>query len=208
MFTRTGLGQTGVEYIEGGDLQGLYTQFLGYWQQIRDSITALLHLGPDLADLQSRWEAVGQAADAAGNADVREQADAAQARIAQLQEQYNPVAAKISQYLPTWLQIERDSSTQLSGLGVAIVIGPVVLVAAIAALAWVLTYGMGYLKQYYSERAVLQGVESQQLTVQQATELGYTVAPAPTLFGSLTGIPMWVWLGAAAVGLVLVMGRR
>ena len=114
------------------------------------------------------------------------------ANLMTMKDEANTVVAKIAQYLPDWKKAAGESQ----GLGVI----PIVLsVAAIGALAFVVTKGLELIKQYEQEKSIIEDVKNKSLTLEEARTLIKSTAPAPLISAGME-------MGLGVVALVALGG--
>lgn len=163
-------------------------KFIRYWTSLKGKIKEILALGPTIKENERRYKTI---LSKSKSKDVKAKA---QDGIKRSQEQYTlweKVKGKINKYLPSWQKAETESET-VSGLGVI----PIILGAvALAALAYVATYGLRLLKDASTERRIIADLEKGLITTAQAKEL----MPKPASLISLGG-------GASSLLLLLLLG--
>jgi len=152
-------------------LNGMADDFAGYWAKVKNYINDLIALPQRVAALDARiftlQKSIARRTDmpAAQRKSLIFELGKSAPRIGPMKETAIAIASRIQNYLPQWRAYAQTQSG--SALGFA----PVLAAAAFAALAYVAVQGLGLLKEYKSEKAIIDAVEAKTLTVEQAAAL-------------------------------------
>jgi hypothetical protein len=184
----------------------LKAKFTRYWNNLKNYINELRNLGSVIDKQRERWNYIFAYAN--NDSDTKE-AKAGLQRNAIQKSTWQSIKDKIETYLPEWLAADakaQQDPASLSGLGfLPILIG----VAALAALAYVATYGLQLLKDTKTEENVLKSLESRLISTHQAeVVLGVTkkqpTVSTPSLFNvSLGNDTSYLIIGVLAFGAYL-----
>lgn len=212
-FTEPRLGQdfTMVEIPPAESQQTLIGQFADLWASFLQRAQDFLALSTTLTLLQEQYTSLYREAATRGRTDLATEAASGATQVAALREEAGPVVEFVGRWLPIWQGLAR--SLGLRGTGSALGQIPVIvtlagLVAAIAALTYVMITKLYLLAEKDRLTTGLQAIRDKLLTTEEAKQLGLTLdypAKPPAqgwgewLSGSFLGIPRWVAL--ASVGL-------
>lgn len=182
------LGQDGTDVylnIEGGGIAqpageepspGVLAEFWRLWQRFIDIWPQFLGLRSEIDEHRARWEALAQAAYAAGDIEGMRAYRANIARLEAMERERSEVEGTVARFKAVWdtivSYIERARSwLGLSGLGLPPLLLPIGLAAAVAALAWVVNTYLKLRADLDFDREALAAAERGTITPQQAAEM-------------------------------------
>lgn len=193
--------------------QGYLAQFAASWQQVKDSLAALLALPVTLQSAMNDLQAARQAAIDAGDSETAMQAETLYADVLAHQDTAAQVAEQIQQYRDTWNTIAASlgdawatveswwlSAKRAVGLGVLPLIPLALLIAAVAALSFVAVTGLAVLAWWQTTNTTIQGVKAKVLPASALTSGG--------LFSGVSTTLMWGVGGLAALLAFVVVSKK
>ena len=194
------------------------SSFWGYWNTIKSVIPTLQALPSKIVSLMTKSTVLKVRTKKVGANDLTAQLSESGVSLASLLNLAIDVKNKINTYLPDWLA----SSKQNTGLGAVWI--PIALgVGGLAALSYVAYHGLQLIKDYQTEERIIQGVEKELLTIEQAQKLIKSTVPETRItlptdlitggMGATLVKPLaWVIAGFVALQLVapslLQFGRK
>lgn len=181
-------------------------KFKQLWGRLKHKISELKNLDWTLRAQRIRFERIIQHPEASNDKII--QAKQGLARNDTYQSNLAVILTKINKHLPDWMAAESQSAgASLSGIGYV----PIVLGAtALGALAYVTVKGLRLLKEVYTENEILDRLEQNLITTNQATLFIQKPESTNTSLvsvsgGAFSGIGLAVVLGA---GIFLYMQGR
>lgn len=139
-----------------------------YWNQIKDSLKDLLNLPVMIQKRRYELAKIAGLAYQKGKMAEMQAAIDSLKRINAMADPAHTISQKIRSYLPKWTAANEETAP-MSGLGfwLAATMG----VAAVAALAYVATYGLALLSEYKSESVIIEDLKAKTLTIEEAKAL-------------------------------------
>lgn len=183
------------------------SSFWGYWNTIKSVIPTLQALPTKITALMTKSTTLKVRTKRVGATDLTAQLSESGTSLASLLNLAIDVKNKINTYLPDWLASERQT-TGLGAVWIPIAIG----ISGLAALAYVAYHGLQLIKDYQTEERIIQGVEKDLLTIEQAQKLIKSTVPETRITlptdiitgGMSTLMKPLAWVIAGFVGIQLL----
>ncbi len=196
------------------------SSFWRYWESVKGIISTLQALPGKIVALMTKSTLLKARTQRAKATDLTAQLSESGVSLASMLNLAVDVKNKINTYLPDWLSASNQpTSTNIGAFWIPVAIG----VGGLAALAYVAYHGLQLIKDYQTEERIIQGVEKDLLTIEQAQKLIKETVPTTRItlptdiitggLGSTLVKPLaWVIAGYVALQLVapslLSFGRK
>lgn len=186
------------------------SSFWGYWDSIKGALTTLRNLPSKITSLMTKSTILKARALKAGAKDLADKASESGSTLASMLNVAMEVKNKIDTYLPDWMASSSQPRTSgLSAYWIPITIG----IGGLAAIAYVASNGLQLIKDYNYQVRIIEGVEKDVLSKEQAMALIKAGAlstritlPTDRITGGMTETLMkplaWVIAGFVAIQLL------
>lgn len=186
------------------------SSFWGYWDSVKGVLTTLRGLPARITSLMTKSTTLKFRANKVGAKALADKAAESGSTLASMLNTAMEVKTKIDTYMPDWMASSSQPRTSgLSAYWIPITIG----IGGLAAIAYVASNGLQLIKDYQIQERIIQGVEKDVLSVEQAQKLikgtippTRITLPQDTIFGSATTAlftPIG-WLIAGLIGIQIL----